>query len=391
MLTPLNGIIPSYGAVIDARGLNSGNTSMTCTSSQPSPWSGITSPPPSTIFMPAGVITIPSTWAVPSGTHLIGMGDSVYSGVNTTIVAVSGFSSGTAMIQFGSASGASGISVERLTLDGAGASITGILNQYAGDDSSVDHVSLYQILGKGLLVENSANNSGPYSNISFDTGNETPAPSTVCAQILDVTNGSVSGSTRGIHSLRCHTANSDPNAAVLLDSSNNSIEDVTIRGFYDGVRVGANGTAQDNVLVNIVGDTTNASLTPVNTVHIYAPTGSIKVSDLSIMGVTNSGLPGTYTIEDALTSPHLSDSYIALYAIGNEGTGSYYSRFTTSPNAATWAVGPSAPSGSCPQGSLYSCIGSSSGSGSNCIYASTYYALWACAYNGGSLSWLPVL
>jgi hypothetical protein len=51
MLTLLNGIIPSFGAVIDARGLNSGNTSMTCTTANPSPWAGISSPPPSTILL----------------------------------------------------------------------------------------------------------------------------------------------------------------------------------------------------------------------------------------------------------------------------------------------------------------------------------------------------
>ncbi len=44
---------PSAGAVIDARGLNSSNTSMTCTTAKPSPWAGIPNPPPSTILLPA--------------------------------------------------------------------------------------------------------------------------------------------------------------------------------------------------------------------------------------------------------------------------------------------------------------------------------------------------
>jgi hypothetical protein len=79
MLTPSNGIIPSSGAVIDARGLNSTNTSMTCTSS---PWAGISSPPPSTILVPAtgggtnlAPIVIPSGWVLPANTHLIGVAD----------------------------------------------------------------------------------------------------------------------------------------------------------------------------------------------------------------------------------------------------------------------------------------------------------------------------
>ena len=59
----LNGVsYPAGGAVIDARGLNSSITSMTCTAS---PWAGITSPPPSTILLPAGTILIPKSWILP--------------------------------------------------------------------------------------------------------------------------------------------------------------------------------------------------------------------------------------------------------------------------------------------------------------------------------------
>lgn len=48
VLTPINGIIPSSGAVIDARGLpGATGTNMTCAAS---PWAGITNPPPTTIL-----------------------------------------------------------------------------------------------------------------------------------------------------------------------------------------------------------------------------------------------------------------------------------------------------------------------------------------------------
>lgn len=120
-----------YGAVIDARGLPAAGTSMTCPSTQPSPWYGITNPPPSTILLPAtsattpsAPISIPSTWVLPPNTHLIGEGDSVSSSgtIHITIQAQSSFSG--SMIQFGSSScGAStctGVSVENLTLDGQG-------------------------------------------------------------------------------------------------------------------------------------------------------------------------------------------------------------------------------------------------------------------------------
>jgi hypothetical protein len=139
ILNPLNGKIPSFGAVIDARGLNSVNTSMTCTTTNPSPWYGISSPPPSTILLPATTptnpIKIPSVWALPPNTHLIGEGDTISSTttISTTIQAKSSFSS-SSMIQFGTPScipplggpsTCTGISVEKLTLDGQGQAIIG--------------------------------------------------------------------------------------------------------------------------------------------------------------------------------------------------------------------------------------------------------------------------
>jgi len=102
---------PSYGAVIDARGLNSANTSMTCAAS---PWDGITNPPPSTILLPATSgatptpIIISTPWVIPSNTHLIGEGDGIGSSAATTIQVSSPTFNPTAgyILQFGSASGA---------------------------------------------------------------------------------------------------------------------------------------------------------------------------------------------------------------------------------------------------------------------------------------------
>ena len=391
MLTPSHGIVPSYGAVIDARGLpfTAPPTSMACTTI-PSPWYGITNPPPSTILLPATTISIPSTWSLPPNTHLIGEGDNISSSptISTTIQAHSSFTSGTAMISFGTsslcASTCTGISVENLTLDGQGQSISGISNQYSTDQSYVDHVSLYQILGTGLSVSGSANNSGPYSNITFDLGSNSGNSSTVCASI----NG-LSG-TRGIHGLSCISGNNDSPAAVLLDSSNNSIEDVRIVGFYDGIRIGANANARNNVLFNIIGDTTASGVTPIIVVHIAE---GHTVTDLSVMGANNAGgSSGTITIKDDLTGAQLTDTSVGIYALGNTGTGNYYSRFTTSSSVASWVVGPAAPSGSCAEGSLYSCIGNSSLNGSGCTNGTAEYALWACAYNsGGTLLWRPVI
>ena len=123
----------------------------------------------------------------PSYTHLIGQGDAItsLSPLGTTIQVSGSFPASNPMIQFGSSSGCcTAISVENLTLDGAAATgVSGIVNQYAGDLSYVDHVGLYRILGTGLSVFGSANKSGPYSNITFDLGGNSGTNSTTCASI----------------------------------------------------------------------------------------------------------------------------------------------------------------------------------------------------------------
>lgn len=178
---------------------------------------------------------------------------------------------------------------------------------------------------------------------------------TACASISGTT------STLGIHGLRCisEVGLTVAKAAVYLDGSNNSIEDVFVDGFYDGVLVGSQHAALSNVLTNIVGDTSRNQTvtTPVNTVHISSLN---TVQELSILGMSNSGSPGTYTLEDELTGAHLTDASVALYTLGKAVTGAGYARLTTSPSVPTWASGSTPPTGStCVQGSLFSCNGAS--------------------------------
>lgn len=160
--------------------------------------------------------------------------------------------------------------------------------------------------------------------------------------------------------------------AVYLDSSNNSIGDVRIAGFSEGVLVGSQSAAQSNVLRNIEGDTNNSGvLAPIYVV--YVPNSSNTVSDLSMMRVTNLGTGGgIYSIYDARTLTYLQDTYVAMYALG-KSTPDGYSRFTTSPNAATWVVGSSAPSGPCAPGSIYS------DTGSGALYVCVYSSGWGSA------------
>ena len=148
--------VSTSAVFIDARGLNSTNTSMTCAPGW-TPWtngSTIVSVP-STILLPAGTIFIQAPWILPANTHLVGVGDGLS---GTVLEVVSGTTLGT-MIQFGSSvtgvcpSGVcTGISVEDLTLNGQAQSIDGIVNQYAQNNSYVNHVRIYQVLGTGLLV-----------------------------------------------------------------------------------------------------------------------------------------------------------------------------------------------------------------------------------------------
>jgi hypothetical protein len=248
--------------------------------------------------------------------------------------------------------------------------------------SYVDHVSLYQILGTGLVIGGVATGSGPYSNINFDTGGATAASSTVCAQIA----GQALQGTAGIRGLSCTSEKADALAAVLLDSSSNSIKDVTIVGFEDGILVGAHQPAQSNVLINIIGDTSCPTGCTIRAIHISSnqTNGSNNVQDLSIVGVGND-VRGTYTIWDDLTGAFINDSFVGLYVLGKPANNGY-ARFTTSPGYPTWAVGTAAPSTSamCAQGSLYSCTGFGSTGGSSCKNTNnTPIALWGCPTGSG--------
>src|SRR6202049_1211665 len=304
---------PSSGTVVDARGLNSTITSMTCAAGT-TPWNNGSTfvNVPSTILLPAGTIVIPTTWVLPNNTTVIGEGDDSYpppatassTALQACLPSTNSCSfTGTDMIDLGtppvcpSINGiptCNNVSVERLALDGQGQSLNGIVNSNAQTGSHVDHVRLYQIRGTGLLVGGHSFDSGPYSNIVFDTGTYVGDSSTVCVNI----NGQTG--TRGFHNLTCVSETNDATAAVLLDSSNNSLEDVRIVGFYDGIRVGANANAQSNVLINIIGDTLPGNIhnpPPINVVHITSM-GHL-VSDISIMGANNAGgSTDTFTIQD---------------------------------------------------------------------------------------------
>ncbi len=359
---------PAMGAVIDARGINPGGPN-TCADTPW--WNGTTNlTKPSYILLPSGNITISHVWIMPDRARIWGEGrgsPSGPTGSGTVLVAKASFPDSD-MIDMGAGatptgystvpclSGTSpaycfGVSIENLMLDGNGQAINGIVNSNSEELSYVNNVNLYTMTGTGLEISGSqAQNSGPYTNITFSPG-ANAVLGTVCVQISQV------GDTRGVHGLTC-TGDGTPSAGILLDSNNNSIEDVHFEGFVDGIRVGSNHNANSNILFNITGGSGTGGMT--NVIHVY---NTNTVNDLSIMQVAQ-GAAGIDTIKDDITSTTLADATVGIYALG-QSLGGGVTRFTTSPNSVTWGTGSGAPTGSCKSGSIFS---NTSGTNTTTLY-----------------------
>jgi hypothetical protein len=382
------------GAVIDARGINSG---LTCPSGK-TPWSYTTTvTTPATILLPARTILINTGWTLPNNTRIVGVGGGANNsaeGVTTIQACKSGVTgcsafSGT-MISMGSSSTTycpsnvcNGVSVENIWLDGQNQNVTGISNSYAAEQSYVKHVTLYQITGPGLSVtaptgSGTPQNSGPYQDISCMPGASAVA-ATLCAKIQNV-------GTRGIHGMSCiNTSSTIPTTAIALDAPNNSIEDVNVQGFEYGIRLGASYNASNNLLKNITGGTGMTSA-------VIFISGAHTETDVTILGASNGEVSGVATIQDSHATPNttVSDTTVAMYVIGEAVTSGSttlgYSRFTTSPSAPTWGNGNASPTNTsaCLVGSLYSNTQGKSGSNDTwwvCAPVSTYCATANCWTN----------
>jgi hypothetical protein len=373
---------PGGAGVIDARGV-----SLNPCNSAPklNPWSGISTP--SVVLLPAGTIQIFTTWTLPAGTRLIGEGgeDPGLSMTTTsrTIIQAQGPGFPSPVLQMGTSVGCRGVSIEDVVVDGMGAAIDGIDNVYCQDQSYVDHVTIFRVLSIGINVSSNAANSGPYTNITFDTFGLGGSSS--------VTGAYLNYGTRGIQGMTCTTGNavissSPPGVCINVAAPGNSIEDVRIEGFTTGINVGASNT----VLMNIDGDTNpNTSATTLNVVEIVS-----SVTDVALIGITNncnspycSGDSTDSTIIDNTTSPATQllaakDPFVAMYVVGDTVTvnsAPAYARYTTSPNLTNWSVGSAGVNGSCTApGSLYS---NTSGS-PNALYvcsavSGSSYKTWA--------------
>jgi len=356
----------SNGDIIDTRGI----TSLACKSTDGNPWGALVmsdNPPLSnTVLLPAGTITIPVTWVLPRNTHLIGEGP------NATVIAAN-FSTGD-IIDMGTNNSDSGCVasgnincpdtvIEHLQLNGNGhTGVNGIVNSYGQELNRVNDVAIVGV-NVGLSVNDYANDSGPYSNISM----------TNVAQCVNIGPGPdlTPSATRGVHGLTCLTTGTSK-PAIQVNTSNNSLQDIYISGGsqQDGVLIAPSGSSvpASNVLVNISGSGLK------NVIHIES------TSDISILGASRSG--GTNLIQDDVTGTTLNDTNLGMYVLGEAVTAGTSnagnSRFTTSINTAapTWLVGTTGPSGNCTVGDLYSCTSSA------CAHT-----VWECE---GGMTWEPI-
>ncbi|HXM59846.1 MAG TPA: hypothetical protein VN950_03250 [Terriglobales bacterium] len=376
----------SNGVVVDARGFNSGQVNCSV-----NPWSVSAEPSMSVILLPSGTITISAKWTLPSNARVIGEGPNL-----TILKAASGFSG--EMIDMGTPAlcmnknDCPGISIEHLGLNGnSQPGVSGIVNNNAQELSYVDDVAFSNMLptssgsgGIALYLNGQYSfNSGPYTNLIMSNVG-------TCVWI----NGPED--TRGIHGLTCKSLPPTSPAAIYLDSSNNSLEDIAIdgsnTGSQDGILIGQNAPAENNVLFNVSGSGLKnvvhiSSQTNSNSSHNCPPlaSGTVhNVCDVTVLEATNSsGSPGNI-IEDDLTGTTLSGFNLGMYIVGepvNGGSSSIgYSRLTSSLLAPAWLVGTGAPSSNstCAVGSLYS--RTSGASGTNTIYGCV----------GGSTPWAVI-
>jgi hypothetical protein len=369
---------PSYrsSGIIDARGVAPGSSgTISCTGNNPFPATPVQALANATILLPAGTVAMSNSWYLPPDTRLIGEGP------NVTILQASGASG--AIIYMGDAAASNsvnisslplcggncnGISIEHLGLDGKSVSgLDGIDNYFAQELNNVNDVTLMNIAGTGLklvggitvtLSNNStemegANNSGPYTDISF-TGSGT------CLSIQGTNN------TRAVNGLHCNGTSANP--AILLDGSNTMLQNVYIDVNYtgtDGIAIGTRATAENDVLLNV------SAPKVADAVDVYT---TFTPADLTLMGISGGT---TNAIYDRVTGSQIpatttSNPSVALYILGEplcsstpcpNTSGSNvlgYSRFNGSGSAPAWFQGTGLPTsgGACngivANGSLYS-------------------------------------
>jgi hypothetical protein len=424
------------GAVIDARGLvfPGQRSPIRCTVD---PFQGVGATSPSTILLPAAVIPVSTTWTLPNNTKIIG------EGVGTLLSAQAQFT-GSYMIEMGSSSscpaeGCSGVGIEHLKLEAGGnTGVNGIHNQYSQTPSYVNDVILSDFTGTGLRIEGpggtapGAIDSGPYSNMTYIPPMKAgpDCNSTSCPLCVDI-----EAQTRGIHGFTCrgnqYTANQQNGQGypgIVVNASNNTLEDIHFEAFWDAIEVGntSSATPVSNVVIsNVTGSPSDTESTCTqqpsgnlcqvhNVVHICGPNFNSGSGHCPITGGTVSDVtilqaddfldvqpPATNVIQDDVTGTTLvrlsstsPPTTVGMYVLGealggNAGhtrfavspapTGNFASSSTVVPTWGVGTVGVATQSCSTP-GALYSNTqGTSSGN-----------AVFVCTGSSGSFAWQPI-
>jgi hypothetical protein len=352
------------------------------------------------------------------------------------------------MIEMGSsascpAEGCSGVGIEHLQLAGGGnvaGAVKGIHNQYSQTPSYVNDVILFNFSDIGLRVEGpsggapGAIDSGPYSNMTYIAS--MPSSSDCTSTSCPVMCVDLEAQTRGLHGFTCrgnqYTGVQQAGQGypgIVVNASNNTLEDIHVEAFWDGIEVGNTTSSVGNVVIsNVNGSQTDSQGTCIqqgvnycqvhNAVHICGPNGATTnnpyglcpittgtVSDVTILQAAEINItPPTATtvIEDDVTGTSLArltnsnspPATVGMYVLGESlGGGAAHTRFAVSPaptgNFAssstvvpTWGVGTvSAATLPCSTpGALYSNTqGTSSGN-----------AVYVCTGSSGSFEWEPI-
>ena len=428
-LTGSYGTTYPNGAVIDARGLtpevdpNYPNTPPEIGCSE-NPFNKVSALPSTTILLPSGNIHTPSTWIIPSNTRLVGdakAGTSIYA---------NSLPSGAYILEMGSStlcpSGCTSIGIEHISLGASGSSVGAIHNGFAQAGSYVNDVTLNAFPNNAIMVDSGATNSGPYSNINAK------GEGAACID-LEV-------QTQGVHGVTCFGAQ-PTKAGIIVNGSNNSIEDVHIEQYGDGIEIGSALSTTvptvSNILVSNV--TTDPNGYTKNAVHLcgnypwnsssacgcYSPNSTIcsNVQDVTLLNVANptfnvhneSGngqnnptpAPGLASVIDDVSGNAIVGCYgtagcatsqsTGIYTLGENEGGSNgipaYSKFAVNPSTPgpnsnyystssyvpTWGVGTATPETYCsPVGAIYSQTSASGSSVWVCVPVSGQtYGEWA--------------
>jgi hypothetical protein len=347
------------GTIIDARGLAYGIKGIPCNEN---PFGALQGPPPSTtILLPSGYIDTNATWTLPNNTRIVGDEQ------GTIIKAMSPFTGTAYIIEMGSSSlcpssGCTSVGIEHLQLGSGGLNVGGIDNQYSQRGSYVNDVILNNIPLMGLSIAapspgNSppgATNSGPYSNIVF-YANATGYP---CIDLETQTKG-----IRGVTCFGSSAVAGQP--AIAVNASNNSIENVHVEKYGDGVQIGnvppsVPPVTVANVIVSNVTGSSNGNT--INAVHICGAhswnssqfgicsqysncgNGCGTVQDVTVLHAANyynSNLVTTTVADDASQNAIVTCSgtgcasplSTGIYMLGEPdgGSATAYSKFTSSP------------------------------------------------------------